>query len=55
MRLYYINAIRSIYKKLKQIIMAKSKDARKTVKKEALKTPKEKKAEKREKKAKRDY
>ncbi len=32
--------------------MAKSQDAKKTVKKEPLKTPKEKKAEKRDKKAK---
>ena len=35
-------------------IMAKGKDAKKNVKKAALKTAKEKKAEKREKKAKRD-
>ncbi len=34
--------------------MAKSQDAKKNVKKEALKTPKEKKLEKKEKKAKRD-
>ena len=38
---------------LKMNIMAKSHDAKKTAKKEPLKTPKEKKAEKREKKAKR--
>lgn len=36
--------------KLKTIIMAKSQDAKKTVKKEPLKTAKEKKAEKRDKK-----
>jgi hypothetical protein len=37
-------------KKLKNNIMAKSQDAKKTVKKEPLKTAKEKKAEKRDKK-----
>ena len=41
-------------KNLINIIMAKSKDARKNVKKEATKTPKEKKAEKRLKKSKKD-
>ena len=38
---------------LKNIIMAKSKDAQKSTKKEPLKTAKEKRAEKREKKNKR--
>ena len=40
------------YHSLKNNIMAKSQDAKKTEKKEPLKTAKEKKAEKREKKAK---
>lgn len=39
-------------KSLKENIMAKSQDAKKSVKKEAAKTPKEKKAEKRLKKSK---
>lgn len=42
------------YKTIINNIMAKGKDAKKNVKKEAAKTPKEKKAEKRLKKAKRD-
>jgi hypothetical protein len=40
-----------ILKQLTLIIMAKSQDAKKSLKKEPLKTAKEKKAEKREKKA----
>ena len=46
--------INNLKNKLIDNIMAKSKDSRKNVKKEAAKTPKEKKAEKRLKKSKKD-
>jgi hypothetical protein len=48
----YIYSALFFSNKFKTIIMAKSQDVKKTIKKEPLKTPKEKKAEKREKKAK---
>jgi hypothetical protein len=48
---YYIHLLTlKVKTKLKYYIMAKSQDAKKTVKKEPLKTAKEKKEEKREKK-----
>lgn len=52
LKAYVIIAYIYTNQNLKNDIMAKSQDAKKNVKKEATKTPKEKKAEKRQKKSK---